>query len=119
MAHEALPRAVVELDARRPGGVDHGRGQEDVGAGGREDRGEAVRLGTGVVGRGLVEDERHERADQPQTVAVQERAQRDRVERQVAERTELGRAQPERGHLAQHPLGREHQTPAGDLAHAP
>ena len=64
-------------------------------------------------------DERHEAAHEAQSVAVQQRAQRDGVERQVAERAELGRVQPERGHLAQDALGRELQAPAGDLADAP
>ena len=57
--------------------VDHGRGDEDLGAGGREDRGERSASARASSAGDLVEDERHEGAHEAQSMAVQERAQRD------------------------------------------
>ena len=76
-------------------GIDHGRGHEHVGSGRGEDRRDAVGLRAGVVGAGLVEHEWHEAPGEAQPVAVEQRAQRDGVERQVADRAELRGAQPQ------------------------
>ena len=118
-AHDALPFGVAELPARRPLLVDDDRGDEDVGARGGQQARHAVGLGAGLVAVGLVEHERDEGADELQAIAAQQRAQVGGLERQVADRAELGRAQAERSHLAQDPLGRQHQPPVGDLADAP
>ena len=64
-------------------------------------------------------DDRHEAAHEPQPVAVEHRAHGGAVRRQPAQGAELGRRQPERSHLGQHPLGRQLQAPARDLADAP
>ena len=58
-------------------------------------------------------------ADEAQAVAVELARHGGAVERQPAQRPELGGRQPELGHLGQHALGRELQAPARDLADAP
>ena len=117
MAPEALPRVLVHLGARRPREVADRRRHEDLGA----RRGEHVR---DLVGRRRVElgscsttGTNPPTSEQP--VAVEPLADLLGVERQVADRPELGGAQAERRHLAEHALGVELATPAGDLADAP
>ena len=104
---------------RRPGGVGDERAHEHLGAGGGQAARRVLRGGAGAVERGLVQDERHEAADEREPVRVEPLAQRAGVERQPAERAELRRRQAEPGHLGEHALGRELQAPARHLAHAP
>ena len=66
-----------------------------------------------------MQHDRHEPADEREPVAVESFPDLLGVERQVADRPKLGRAQAERRHLAEHALGVELATPAGDLADAP
>ena len=117
VARQAPPGGVVELARRRPAGVGHHGRVEDLGARRGQHRGDALRLGG--VELGLVQHERHEAADEPEPVAVEHFADDRRLERQIADRAQLGRPDAERGDLAEHALGGELVAPAGDLADAP
>ena len=102
---------------RRPARVHHDGPDEHVGAGGGHRCRHA--LGRREVERRLVQHERHEAADEREPVGVEAGAQCRRLERQVADRTELGGGQPEARHLGEHAVGRQLPAPAGHLADAP
>ena len=106
-------------DRRRPAGVGHDRGDEHVGAGGGHG-GRGASAAASRSGARLVQDERHEAADERAGRARPSRAaQRRRLEREPADRPELGGGEAERRHLGQHAVGRQLPAPAGHLADAP
>ena len=116
---DAAPFGAVERERGRPVDVGDDGGVEDLGAGGGEQGGHAVRLGAGGLEVGGVEDERDEAADEPEAVAVEDRGQLRRVGGEPADGPELGGPQAEARHLAEHAVGRELAAPPGDLADAP
>ena len=115
----ALPPGLVEGRGRRPVEVGDERRHEHVGAGRRELGRGTPGLLTRVAELGLVHDDRHEAADEPQPVAVELGPGQRAVERQPAQRTQLGGRDPERPHLREHAIRRQLQAPARDLADPP
>ena len=119
MARDALPRVVVERHAGRP------RQRRATTAALKTSAPAAASTAAIALGRrrcrasALVQHDRHEAADEPQPVAVERLADRLRLERQVADRAELGRrdarARPSRRTRARVELA----APARDLADAP
>ena len=77
----------------------------------------------GLLARGtqlrLVDDERHEAADEAQAEAVELGARGRAVERQPALRAQLRSVDAELHHLRQHALGRQLEAPTRDLADTP
>jgi hypothetical protein len=111
--------AVVERRRLRPVGIHQQGTDEHVGAGGGEHRRGVRRGAAGGVERRLVQHEGHEAPDQREPVGVQPAAQCERIAGEVAERSQLGRREPETRHLGEHAVGRELAAPAGHLAHPP
>src|SRR3970282_77638 len=69
--------------------------------------------------RGVVEHDGQEPADEPETVALEQRGDRPGIGAEVAVGARLGRLEAERGHLREDASGRKLPPQARHLAHTP
>ena len=72
-----------------------------------------------LTARPIVEDERHESADERHAVPVEGRPQLVRIRRKPAERALLHRPQPEIGRLGEHAVDRQLDAPTRHLTDPP
>src|SRR5579875_1806620 len=117
---ERRPSGLVEVERLGPRGVADRRGHEVGAAGAREQLGRVLGVSPQRgAGTGIVQDEGHEAADAGEAVHAEQCGHLLGARAEVAARTELGRAQPERRDLGQDPVPGQRGAPAGHLAHAP
>ena len=117
---QRVPRVGVELRPLPRGEIGDQRGHEALPACGRDRLGDLRRAFAHLLtARAIVEDERHESADERHAVPLECRPQLVRIRRKPAERALLHRPQPEIGRLGEHAVDRQLDAPTGHLADAP